>query len=66
VKDSFYEELEGVFDKFPKYDMNRLFGYLSSKGSRENFFKPTIGNARLHEISNDNGGRVVTLPREKI
>jgi hypothetical protein len=26
VKDSFYEELERVFDKFPKYNMKILLG----------------------------------------
>jgi hypothetical protein len=50
MKESFYEGLECVFDKFPKYPMNILFGDFISKGSRENIFKPTIGKGRLHEI----------------
>jgi hypothetical protein len=29
VKDSFYEEVERVFDKFPKYHMRILLGILS-------------------------------------
>jgi hypothetical protein len=45
VKDSFYEEFERVFDKFPKYRM---------KIDRQDIFKPTIGNESLHKISNDN------------
>jgi len=28
---------------------------------RENIFKPTIGNDRLHQDSNDNGVRIVNL-----
>jgi hypothetical protein len=55
VKDSFYEELECVFDKFPKYHMKILFGEFNAKVGREGIFKPTIGNESLHEISNDNG-----------
>jgi hypothetical protein len=31
VKDSFYEELELVFDKFPKYDMKILLGDFNAK-----------------------------------
>jgi hypothetical protein len=34
VKDRFYEELEQVFDKFPKYHMKILLGDLSAKVGR--------------------------------
>jgi hypothetical protein len=48
VKDSFYEELERVFNKFPKYDMKiRDFG---AKVGREDILKLIIGNESLHEI----------------
>jgi hypothetical protein len=57
VMDSFYEELESVFDKFPKYHMKILLGDFNAKVGREDIFKLTIGNERLHEISNDNGVR---------
>jgi hypothetical protein len=50
VKDSFYEELECVFDKFPKYHIKILLGNFNAKVGRENIFKPTIGNESLHEI----------------
>jgi hypothetical protein len=43
VKDTFYEELECVFDKFPKYHMKILLGYFSAKVGREDIFKLTIG-----------------------
>jgi hypothetical protein len=55
VKDSFYEELEHVFDRFPKYDMKILLGDLNAEVGREDIFKTTIGNESSHEISNDNG-----------
>jgi hypothetical protein len=38
MKDSFYEELELVFDKFPKYCMKVLLG--DFKVGREDIFKP--------------------------
>jgi hypothetical protein len=43
VKDSVYEELEHVFDKFPEYDMKILLDF-SAKVGREDFLKLTIGN----------------------
>jgi hypothetical protein len=47
VKDSFYEELECVFGKFPKYHMKILLGNVNAKVGREDIFKPTIGNESL-------------------
>ncbi len=40
LKDSFYEELEQVFDHFPTYDMKILLGDFNAKVGRENIFKP--------------------------
>jgi NAD dependent epimerase/dehydratase family enzyme len=34
VKDSFYEKLERVFDKFPKYHMKILLGDFNAKVGR--------------------------------
>jgi hypothetical protein len=58
MKDRFYEELECVFDKFPKYHMKITLG-------REDIFKPTTGNNCLHAIYNDNGVRVVNFATSK-
>jgi len=41
-KESFYEELEQVFDNFPKYHMKILLGDFNANVGRENIFKPTI------------------------
>ena len=64
-KDSFYEESEQVFDHFPKYHMKILLGDFNAKVGRENIFKPTIGNKRLHQDSNDNGVRLVHFATSK-
>jgi hypothetical protein len=58
VKGSFYEELERVFDKFPKYNMKILLGDFNAKGGREEIFS-------FHEISNDNGIRLVNFATSK-
>jgi hypothetical protein len=65
IKDSFYEELGHVFDQFPRYDMKILLGDFNAKVGREDIFKPTIGNESSHEISNDNGVRVVNFAISK-
>jgi hypothetical protein len=44
MKDSFYEELESIFDKFPKYHMKIMLGDLNAKICREGIFKPTNDN----------------------
>jgi hypothetical protein len=49
-----YEELEYIFDKFPKYHMKILLGDFNANVGREDIFKPTIGNECLHKIRNDN------------
>ena len=58
-KDSFYEELDQVFDHFPKYHMKILLKDFNARVERENIFKLTIGNDSLHQDSNDNGVRIV-------
>jgi hypothetical protein len=65
VKGSFYEELERIFDKLPKYHTKILLRDFSTKIGREDIFKPTIGNESLHEISNDNGVRIVNFATSK-
>jgi hypothetical protein len=65
VKDSFYEQLEHVSNIFPKYHKKILLGYFNAKVGREDILKPTIGNTSLHEISNDNGVRVVNFATSK-
>jgi hypothetical protein len=65
VKDSFYEELELVFDKFPKYHMKILVGHFNEKVGRDDIFKQTIGNESLHEISKNNGVRLVNFSTSK-
>jgi exonuclease III len=60
LKDSFYEELECIFDKLHKYHMKILLGDFNAKVGREDIFKQ-IGKESLHEISNDNGVRVVNF-----
>jgi exonuclease III len=65
IKDSFYEKLGGVFDQFPRYSMKILLGDFNAKVGREDIFEQKIGNKCLHEISSDNGDRVVNFATAK-
>jgi hypothetical protein len=65
MKDRFYEELEHVFNKFPKYHTKNLLQDFNAKVGRKDIFKPTVGNVSLREISNDNGVRVVNFATSK-
>jgi hypothetical protein len=61
VKGSFYEALGCVFYQFPRYNTEILLGDFNAKVGGENIFKPTSGNESLHEISDENGVRVVNF-----
>jgi hypothetical protein len=45
--------------------MKILLTYFGDRVDMEDIFKPTIGNERLHEISYDNGVRVVNFATSK-
>jgi hypothetical protein len=51
LKDCFYEELERVFNKFPKYHTEMLD--FSVELGKEDIFKLAIGSESLLLISND-------------
>jgi hypothetical protein len=53
VKDSLYEELKHVFDKFTNYRMKMLLGDFSVKEGKEDILKPIIMNENLHKINNE-------------
>jgi hypothetical protein len=61
MRDNSYNDLERIFDTFPKYHTNILPGDFNAKVGREDIFKPTIGNESLFEINNDNGVTVVNF-----
>jgi hypothetical protein len=65
MEDSFHDEVECVFDRFSIYHTNIFLGDSNVKVSREEIFKPTIGNDSLHEINNDNGVRVLNFATSK-
>jgi hypothetical protein len=45
--------------------MKILLGDFCAKVGRKDIFKPAVGNESLHEVSNDNGVRVVNFATSK-
>jgi exonuclease III len=60
-KESFYQEMEQVFDNFLKDHTKILLGDFKAKFGRDDIFKPTIWNDSLHQDSNDNDVRTVNF-----
>jgi hypothetical protein len=60
MKGRFCEELERIYDQFPKYHMNILLDDFSAKVGKI-IFKPTNGNESLQKTANDKGVRVLNF-----
>jgi hypothetical protein len=64
-RDSFYEELQQVFDHFPQYQIKILLDFVA-KLRREGIFKPATQNESLHEDSNDDVIRAGNFATSKL
>jgi len=65
TKGSFYEGLELLFEHFPTYHLKILLESFNAKLGRENIFKPTIRNEKLHQNNTDNSVRRVKCATPK-
>ena len=61
-----YEELEQMFDYFPKYHTKFQLEDFNAKFWREVIFKPKIGNESLYGNLNKNGVTAVNFATSKI
>jgi hypothetical protein len=59
AKDKFYEQLEQAYAAWPSHDVKLVMGDANAKVGRETVHQPTIGKHSLHEITNENGLRLV-------
>lgn len=59
IKESFYEELDKVWDSISNYCVKIVIGDFNAKVGREEMYQPTIGRESLHDRSNDNGTRLI-------
>lgn len=59
TKKEFYNQLERVYDSIPNRTTKIIIGDLKAKFGKEQVFKSTIEDHSLHEISNDNGSKLI-------
>jgi predicted nucleotide-binding protein len=64
-KDRVYEELDYIFEHFPKYHTKILLGDFNAKVGRGNIFKLATGNESLHQDSNVNGATIIKFASSK-
>ncbi|XP_029344207.1 uncharacterized protein LOC115033855 [Acyrthosiphon pisum] len=60
-KDDFYSLLDNTLCEIPRGCVQIILGDFNAKIGREECFKPIIGEHSLHQLSNDNGCRLIDL-----
>jgi len=61
IKENFYSKSDTIYKCIPKI----IMGDFNAKIEKEIVFKPTISQERLHQVSNDNGIRLITFAGSK-
>jgi len=56
-----YGDLETVYNRLPLHCVKMIVGDLNAKVGKESRFRPTIGPDSFHNISNENGIRLVNF-----
>jgi len=59
ILSEFYETLQSVCDEIPKHDAIINLGDFNAKLCKEQLYKDVIGRHSLHEVTNNNGLRLV-------
>ncbi|XP_055587587.1 craniofacial development protein 2-like [Uranotaenia lowii] len=64
-KDEFYTQLEREYDRCPKHDIKIVIGDFNAQVGQEEEFKPTIGRFSAHQLTNENGLRLIDFAASK-
>ncbi|XP_055611541.1 craniofacial development protein 2-like [Uranotaenia lowii] len=64
-KDEFYAQLEREYDRCPKHDIKIVIGDFNAQVGQEEEFKPTIGRFSVHQLTNENGLRLIDFTASK-
>lgn len=64
-KQQFYEELEETYEKIPSFDIKIVLGDMNAKVGKEERNVRITGRHSLHEVTNNNGQRVINFAAEK-
>jgi len=65
-KDDFYDCVDSTLNALPQYRIRIVLGNLNVKIGKEAIFRPITGSHSLHEITNDNGLRLIDLHVEMV
>ena len=65
IEDQFYAKLEQIYDSSPSNDVKIIIGDMNAQIGKEDVFQGTIGAHSLHQISNDNGQRLIDFAMSK-
>ena len=63
TKNEHYELLEEEYSKLPGYDLKIILGDENAKIGREEEYRPAIGSFSKHDVTNDNGKRLIDFAR---
>jgi hypothetical protein len=63
-KGLFYEDLHSLYASCPKNDIKVILGDFNAKIGKEDEYRPTIGKYSLHDVTNDNGQRLILFAVE--
>jgi len=61
MKNTFYEDLDRTYERLPGNTIKMVLGDLNAKCGKETHFFPIIGSESVHDISNDNGLRIISF-----
>ncbi|XP_062714037.1 uncharacterized protein LOC134290845 [Aedes albopictus] len=64
-KDAFYAQLEREYDRCPNHDVKIIIGDLNAQVGQEEEFRPTIGKFSAHQLTNENGLRLIDFAASK-
>ncbi|CAG9839544.1 unnamed protein product [Diabrotica balteata] len=65
IKDLFYEDLERAYDNCAKNDIKIIIGDMNAQIGKEICYQDYIGKHSLHDVTNDNGLRLISLAASK-
>lgn len=66
IKNKFYKNLDLMCDTLPVDRPKIILGDFNAMIGKENICKLTIGSESLHEITNDNGNKLISFASAKI
>jgi hypothetical protein len=57
--------MEKTYDSIPRNNMKVILGGLNAKIGKENWYRGTIGTENVHEVTNNNGIKLIDFAESK-